>query len=90
MPKAKLSRIKLLAARSVQYSLYLLAIIIPISGLSSALFSPHPVYLFAIFDISSLQVSDPETFTFLRDIHFWATRVAMFLLVNHSFFMEIL
>lgn len=84
VPKAKLSRFKLIAARCVQYSLYLLAIIIPISGLSSALFSPQPVYLFAIFDLSSLQVSNQDTFIFLRDIHLWATRVAMFLLVNHA------
>lgn len=83
-PSPKLPLLKLLTAKTVQFGLYALAIVIPISGLLCALHSQYPVYVFGLFDISSLQVSSSETYIYLRSIHMWATRLAGLLLFCHA------
>ena len=84
VPTPKLPLMKVIMARSVQFSLYGLAIIIPISGAICALHSTYPVFLFGLFDISHLQSGMETNFTYFRTIHVWAMRTAMFLLLCHA------
>lgn len=83
-PKPELPLLTRLMARAAQLSLYSLAIIIPVSGIFCALHSSLPVYLFGVFDISSLQLSSEASFLYFRTIHVWATRLAMLLLACHA------
>ena len=84
VPTPKLPLMKVIMARSVQFSLYALAIFIPISGAICALHSTYPVYLFGLFDISHLQPGMEANFTYFRTIHVWAMRTAIFLLLCHA------
>ena len=84
VPTPKMPLMKVIMARSVQFSLYALAIFIPISGAICALHSNYPVYLFGLFDISSLQSGTQTSFAYFRSIHVWAMRTAMFLLFCHA------
>lgn len=83
-PKPHLPLLKLIMARSVQLGLYMVAVLIPVSGVVCALCSLNPVYLFGLFDLSSLQPSGEATFLYYRSIHVWATRMGMLLLACHA------
>lgn len=82
VPKVRLPWLKKILAKSVQISLYGIAIVIPVTGLLSAQYSPFPVYLLGIIDISYL--NNPDTFIYLRSIHCWSTRLVMFLFAAHA------
>lgn len=84
VPKTKLPLLQMLAARSVQYGLYILAILFPLSGLAASLYSPHPVYFLGIFDLAIMDVRQEINFSYFRSIHMWATRAAMLLLASHA------
>lgn len=84
IPAPKLPLLKMIMARSVHFSLYALAIIIPISGGICALHSAYPVYLFGLFDITIFQPGTEESFTYFRTIHVWAMRTAVFFLLCHA------
>ena len=83
-PTPKLSIMKIIMARSVQFCLYFLAVFVPISGAICAMHSAYPVYLFGVFDLSQLQPSSESSFAYLRTIHVWGTRVLIFFLLSHA------
>lgn len=83
-PKPKLSLFKRVMAKTAQLTLYVLAVVIPVSGMLCALQSHYPVYLFALFDLTALPISLEASFEELRSIHMWATRLAMFVVACHA------
>lgn len=84
VPKPSMPLIKIIAARGVQYGLYTLAVLIPLTGLGAALYSPHPVYFLNVIDISLLDATQVSAFNNIRSMHMWATRGAMLLLAAHA------
>ncbi|WP_371373199.1 cytochrome b [Thalassotalea aquiviva] len=83
-PKPNLPLLKLLMAKTVQLCLYGLAIAIPVTGIACALHSEQPVYVLGVFNLSGLQVSIAENFNTFRNIHTYATQIAIALVLCHA------
>lgn len=83
-PKPNMPLLKVIAAKGVQYGLYSLALLIPITGLISALYSPHPVYILGLFNIAILTADAEANFSYFRSLHMWATYGAIMLLSAHA------
>lgn len=83
-PKPNLPLLKVVMAKAVQLCLYGLSIVIPVTGIACALHSEQPVYVLGIFDISGLQVSIAENFKTFRNIHMYATQIAIALVLCHA------
>jgi cytochrome b561 len=81
-PHNGLRGLKRLAANGAQFSLYGLAILVPISGLMTAFYSDLPTMVFGFFDISQW-VDDPGNYAIIRQIHEYLTIAAIGLVSLH-------
>ena len=79
-PEHDLPAWQALASKAVQYGLYLMLILVPISGMITARNSPLPVRPFGLFDVATGNSASFET---VRNFHAIGTRILMALVVLH-------
>lgn len=81
-PHSGLNGVKLLAAHGAQFTLYFLAVFIPLSGIATAYYSATPTWLFGIFNLAQGSYQ-PELYGQIRQWHEWATFVGISLAGLH-------
>jgi len=83
VPNQHISKLKRQASLTVQFGIYLLLILIPLSGYLTANFHEFPVMVFGSFNINSDLAFDQDLFENLRSIHQLGIYSLMGLLVLH-------
>lgn len=82
-PHVALPPVKKAMATLVQLVLYSLAVIIPVSGVFSAVFSDLPTRLFGFFDISQF-TQNASLYQQIRRVHELATFLAIAMVLSHG------
>jgi cytochrome b561 len=80
-----LPKMQSIAAKSMQYALYICMILIPVTGILTAQQHELPVNAFGSFNISAASVGtyNEAAFLSMRSIHSMAVNGFMFLLLGH-------
>ncbi len=83
-PIAQLPKSQILMSKLVQLSLYSIALLIPLTGMMAAFYSPNDVLVFGVIKISLAHGDTEMMFSSIREIHRWATRAAILLVLCHG------
>jgi cytochrome b561 len=77
------SRWQLLAASATHAALYLLLLVIPLTGLFMQYFAAKPISVYGLWSLPAALVSDIERFAILRELHGILTLLLMVLITLH-------